>query len=41
MADNYLPAFDMNEQKALDKNVGVQIERIVQNITSEKEYIAP
>lgn len=41
MADNYLPAFDMNEQKALDKNVGGQIERIVQDITSEKEYIAP
>lgn len=41
MADNYLPAFDMNEQKALDKNVGGQIERIVQDIISEKEYIAP
>lgn len=41
MADNYLPAFDMNEQKALDKNVGGQIEQLVQDITSGKKYIAP
>lgn len=41
MADNFLPRFDMNEQKALDKNVYGQIERIVQDITFGKEYIAP
>lgn len=41
MADNFLPAFDMNEQKALDKNVDGQMERIIQDIATEKEYIAP
>lgn len=41
MADNFLPGFDMNEQKALDKNVDGQIEGIVQDIASGKEYIAP
>lgn len=41
MADNFLPAFDMNEQKALNKNVDGQMERIIQDIATEKEYIAP
>lgn len=41
MADNFLPGFDMNEQKALDKNVDGQIERIVRDIASGKKYISP
>ncbi len=41
MVDNFLPGFDMNEQRALDKNVDGQIERIMQDITARKEYIAP
>lgn len=41
MADNFLPGFDMNEQKALDKNVDGQMERIIRDITSGINYIAP
>lgn len=41
MADNFLPGFDMNEQRALDKNVDGQIKRIIQDIASGKEYAAP
>lgn len=41
MADNFLPGFDMNEQRALDKKVDGQIKRIVQDIASRKEYAAP
>lgn len=41
MADNFLPAFDMNVQKALDKNVDGQVGRIVQDIGNRKKFIAP
>lgn len=41
MADNFLPGFDMNEQKALDKDVDGQIKQIMQDIASWKEYASP
>lgn len=39
MVDNFLPGFDMNEQKALDKNVDGQMERIVRDIASGKNIL--
>lgn len=41
MVDNYLPAFDMNEQKALDKKVDEHIQDILADIKEERQYIAP
>lgn len=41
MADNFLPGFDMNVQKALDKNVDGQMKQIIQDILIGKQYIAP
>ncbi len=41
MADNFLPGFDMEEQKALDKHVEEQIQRIQTDIAQKKAYISP
>lgn len=40
MVDNYLPSFDMYEQKKIDKNVDGQLEIIVSDINQRKEYIS-
>lgn len=39
MVDNYLPSFDMNEEKALDKKVNEQIANIKKDIELKKCYI--
>ena len=39
MVDNFLPAFDMNEQTALDKKVDEQIVRIKEDIQNKKSYV--
>lgn len=41
MADNFLPGFDMEEQKRLDKKVDEQISRIHADIVKRKIYISP
>ena len=41
MADNFLPAFDMNEQKKLDKRVDEQIAAIRANIEARRHWISP
>lgn len=41
MADNFLPAFDMNEQKKSDKKVEEQIEKIKKDLEYSRQYIAP
>lgn len=40
MADNWLPSFDMNEQKKLDKNVDAQIADIRRDISARKNFIS-
>lgn len=39
MVDNYLPVFDMNEQKAMDKNVDAQINAVLDDINNLKKEI--
>lgn len=39
MVDNYLPSFDMNEQRTMDKNVEQQIQQALQDIQNKKEEI--
>ena len=41
MVDNFLPGFDMNEQKALDKKVDEQLEQIREDIEAGKQMISP
>ena len=41
MVDNYLPVFDMNEQKAMDKHVPENLEKIVADINARVAYIQP
>lgn len=41
MVDNYLPVFDMNEQKLIDKNVDAQLEAVIDNINHMKKEIPP
>lgn len=41
MADNFLPAFDMNEQKLIDKKVDVQLERICEDVKNKRAFIPP
>ncbi len=41
MADNFLPGFDMEEQKRLDKKVDVQIARIREDIGNRVTFISP
>ena len=41
MVDNFLPGFDMNEQKQIDKKIDAQIKRIKEDIQGRKEWISP
>lgn len=41
MADNFLPAFDMEEQKKLDKHVEEQIAAIQEDISAGRHFISP
>lgn len=41
MVDNFLPGFDMEEQKQLDKKVEEQIGRVKADLAERKRYIAP
>lgn len=41
MVDNYLPAFDMNEEKALDKKVDEQLKTVIDDIRNHKNEIPP
>ena len=41
MADNFLPAFDMDQQRLLDKKVENQILKIKQDLKEDKNYISP
>lgn len=38
MVDNYLPAFDMDKEKAMDKKITEQLEEIKKDIHNRKEY---
>lgn len=41
MVDNYLPAFDMDEQRAIDKHVEEQLAEIKADIAARRRYIEP
>ena len=41
MVDNFLPNFDMNEQRAMDKNVEGQLKQIKSDIDKKREHISP
>lgn len=41
MVDNFLPAFDMSEQKMMDKKVDVQIDQIRKDIGNREKFISP
>lgn len=41
MVDNWLPNFDMDEQKAMDKKVEQQIDSIVADLKGRKKMISP
>lgn len=41
MTDNFLPAFDMDEQKELDKHVDEQITAIRTDIEARRHFISP
>ena len=41
MVDNWLPSFDMEEQKLLDKHVEGQLDIILADIKSRRHWIAP
>ena len=41
MVDNWLPSFDMDEQKKLDKHVEEHLEQITADIAARKRWIAP
>ena len=41
MADNWLPSFDMEEQKSLDKQVDVQLAAIRKALAERKNQISP
>lgn len=41
MVDNFLPGFDMEEQRRLDKKVDEQLDRIKADIAQKKHWIAP
>ena len=41
MADNWLPSFDMDEQKRLDKGVDAHLAQIAADIAAWKHWIAP
>lgn len=41
MVDNYLPVFDMDEQRRIDKKIDEQIGRIKADIAERKHFISP
>ena len=41
MVDNFLPGFDMDEQKRIDKKVDEHIKMIREDITNDRQYISP
>lgn len=41
MVDNWLPSFDMDEQRKMDKNVQGQLEAIVSDLKAHKKMISP
>lgn len=41
MVDNWLPSFDMNEQKAIDKHIPQQLAPILADIRAKKNAISP
>lgn len=41
MVDNYLPGFDMDVQRTLDKKVDEHIKMIQEDITNDRQYISP
>ena len=41
MVDNWLPSFDMNEQKALDKQIPQQLAPILADLKAKKNLISP
>lgn len=41
MVDNWLPSFDMNEQKAIDKHIPQQLAPILADLNSKKNAISP
>lgn len=41
MVDNFLPGFDMEEQKGIDKNIEAQIEAVRKDLCRRRNYIAP
>ena len=41
MVDNFLPGFDMEEQKTIDKKVDEHIKVIQEDIKNNRQYIAP
>lgn len=40
MVDNYLPVFDMNEQRKIDKKISENLTQIVNDIASHREYVS-
>lgn len=41
MVDNWLPAFDMDEERALDKGIDRNLSRIVSDVASRRRWKAP
>ena len=41
MVDNWLPGFDMNEQKAIDKHIPQQLAPILADLNAKKNAISP
>ena len=41
MADNWLPSFDMDEQKKLDKGVEEHLSQIAADVAARKRWTAP
>lgn len=41
MVDNYLPSFDMEEEKTIDKKIPEQIQTIKEDINNKKEFVKP
>lgn len=41
MVDNYLPVFDMNEQMKIDKKTDELLAKIIGEVSTHKDYVAP
>lgn len=39
MVDNYLPGFDMNKEKSIDKHIDEQIESILEDIRARRSHV--